>query len=61
MRRSRLYEQYIEPEVKVAPTPRIVANVEGLLARNPDLGPKADNDDERPSSTAPLINEVVGR
>jgi hypothetical protein len=57
---TRLYGQYIEAEVQVAPTARIVAYVEALLARYPDLDPQVGNDDESPWSTAPLINEAVG-
>ncbi|MEV4641459.1 hypothetical protein AB0J80_29355 [Actinoplanes sp. NPDC049548] len=34
---ERLYEHYIESDTPVAPTPRIAAYVEALLARVPDL------------------------
>jgi len=55
---QRLYEQYIDSDVTVAPTPRIAAYARTLLDRYPDISPSTG--DDSPWSTGPLINEASG-
>ncbi|MFB4280739.1 hypothetical protein ACBJ59_36000 [Nonomuraea sp. MTCD27] len=60
---SALYEQYIDTDVEIPPTPLIAKFVEQLLQRWPDLDDVDEDDDEYediPWSTSPLIGEAAG-
>jgi hypothetical protein len=55
---QRLYDRYMGSDTPLAPTARVVAYVEALLARYPDLTSEAGEDS--PWSTGPLISEARG-
>ena len=56
---QRLYNQYIDTDASIEPTPRIAAYVTALLDRYPDIGTAGG--DDSPWSIAPLMNEAAGR
>ncbi|MFI6886550.1 hypothetical protein [Streptosporangium canum] len=56
---SALYEQYIDTDVEIPPTPLIAKFVEQLLQRWPDLD-EVDEYENIPWSTTPLIGEAAG-
>lgn len=55
---ERLYDRYMGSDAPLAPTARVAAYVEALLARYPDLTTEAG--EESPWSDGPLINDARG-
>jgi hypothetical protein len=53
-----LYERYVESDSSEPPTAGIVAYVDALLRRWPDL--TATGDDATPWASGPLIGEAIG-